>query len=147
MVVRFSTVIGGHGSADTVRDHRDFATKFYINESTCDLVGSDLPVFIIRDAANSQAGESYRSHSKTEKAYFCDNIAVELWKCKSDIIKGVMQYFESADKDFAAGVMRDMEMFRRLGDMIMDSKHRKKSQDFIALRFQLFCVSIVFGRS
>ena len=30
--VRFSTVIGGRGSADTVRDPRGFATKFYTDE-------------------------------------------------------------------------------------------------------------------
>jgi catalase len=48
--VRFSTVIGGRGSADTVRDPRGFAVKFYTNEGIYDLVGNDLPVFFIRDA-------------------------------------------------------------------------------------------------
>lgn len=50
VLVRFSTVIGGRGSADTVRDPRGFATKFYTNEGIYDLVGNDLPVFFIRDA-------------------------------------------------------------------------------------------------
>jgi len=63
----------------------------------------------------TQAGERYRSLNKTEKAHLCDNIAVELWKCKPDIINRVMQYFENADKDFASGVMRDMEMYRKMG--------------------------------
>ena len=49
VLVRFSTVIGGRGSADTVRDPRGFATKFYTNEGIYDLVGNDLPVFFIRD--------------------------------------------------------------------------------------------------
>ena len=48
--VRFSTVIGGRGSADTVRDPRGFAVKFYTDEGTYDIVGNDLPVFFIRDA-------------------------------------------------------------------------------------------------
>jgi catalase len=48
--VRFSTVAGGRGSADTVRDVRGFATKFYTEEGNYDLVGNDLPVFFIRDA-------------------------------------------------------------------------------------------------
>ncbi len=48
--VRFSTVIGGRGSADTVRDPRGFAVKFYTDQGIYDIVGNDLPVFFIRDA-------------------------------------------------------------------------------------------------
>jgi len=48
--VRFSTVQGGAGSADTVRDIRGFATKFYTNEGIFDLVGNNTPVFFIQDA-------------------------------------------------------------------------------------------------
>jgi len=48
--VRFSTVAGGRGSADTVRDVRGFAVKFYTEEGNYDLVGNDIPVFFIRDA-------------------------------------------------------------------------------------------------
>lgn len=48
--VRFSTVVGSKGSADTVRDPRGFAVKFYTEEGNYDLVGNNLPVFFIRDA-------------------------------------------------------------------------------------------------
>ncbi|MFS2223697.1 catalase HPII [Pantoea sp. B65] len=48
--VRFSTVQGGAGSADTVRDIRGFATKFYTQEGVFDLVGNNTPVFFIQDA-------------------------------------------------------------------------------------------------
>ncbi|MGW7489385.1 catalase [Streptomyces sp. NPDC054786] len=48
--VRFSTVLGSRGSADTVRDTRGFATKFYTAEGTFDLVGNNIPVFFIQDA-------------------------------------------------------------------------------------------------
>lgn len=48
--VRFSTVLGSRGSADTVRDTRGFAVKFYTDEGTFDLVGNDMPVFFIQDA-------------------------------------------------------------------------------------------------
>ncbi|KAI0080000.1 catalase [Panus rudis PR-1116 ss-1] len=48
--VRFSTVQGSRGSADTVRDVRGFATKFYTEEGNWDLVGNDIPVFFIQDA-------------------------------------------------------------------------------------------------
>ncbi|MEA0555846.1 catalase [Lysinibacillus irui] len=48
--VRFSTVAGSRGSADTVRDARGFATKFYTQEGNYDLVGNNIPVFFIQDA-------------------------------------------------------------------------------------------------
>ncbi|MET9400853.1 catalase [Kitasatospora sp. NPDC002965] len=48
--VRFSTVLGSRGSADTVRDTRGFATKFYTAEGVFDLVGNNIPVFFIQDA-------------------------------------------------------------------------------------------------
>ncbi|MEU0123420.1 catalase [Streptomyces albidoflavus] len=47
--VRFSTVQGPRGSADTVRDVRGFATKFYTSEGNYDLVGNNFPVFFIQD--------------------------------------------------------------------------------------------------
>ncbi|MCK0112390.1 catalase [Ornithinimicrobium sp. F0845] len=48
--VRFSTVVGFRGSADTVRDTRGFAVKFYTPEGNFDLVGNNIPVFFIQDA-------------------------------------------------------------------------------------------------
>ncbi|MDH2425356.1 catalase [Sphaerisporangium sp. TRM90804] len=48
--VRFSPVLGSRGSADTVRDTRGFATKFYTSEGVFDLVGNNIPVFFIQDA-------------------------------------------------------------------------------------------------
>lgn len=48
--VRFSTVVGSRGSADTVRDVRGFATKFYTEEGNFDLVANNIPIFFIQDA-------------------------------------------------------------------------------------------------
>ena len=50
VVGRFSTVAGEKGSADTVRDVRGFALKFYTEEGNWDMVGNNTPVFFIRDA-------------------------------------------------------------------------------------------------
>lgn len=50
MFVRFSTVIGGSGSPETVRDPRGFALKFYTEEGNWDIVGNNTPIFFIRDA-------------------------------------------------------------------------------------------------
>ncbi|MDQ2849041.1 MAG: catalase [Actinomycetota bacterium] len=46
---RFSTVLGSRGSADTARDTRGFAVKFYTEEGTFDLVGNNMPIFFIQD--------------------------------------------------------------------------------------------------
>ena len=51
MFARFSTVAGELGSADTVRDPRGFALKFYTEEGNYDLVGNNTPVFFVRDAS------------------------------------------------------------------------------------------------
>ncbi|ODL96994.1 catalase HPII [Acinetobacter pittii] len=47
--VRFSTVQGPRGSADTVRDIRGFAIKFYTQQGNFDLVGNNAPVFFVQD--------------------------------------------------------------------------------------------------
>ena len=48
--VRFSTVAGSRGSADTARDIRGFAVKMYTTEGNWDIVGNSIPVFFIQDA-------------------------------------------------------------------------------------------------
>ncbi|KAG8911670.1 hypothetical protein FRC00_006039 [Tulasnella sp. 408] len=48
--VRFSTVGGSRGSADTVRDVRGFATRFYTQEGNWDVVGNNDPVFFIQES-------------------------------------------------------------------------------------------------
>lgn len=48
--VRFSTVVGSRGSADTVRDVRGFAVKFFTEQGNYDLVSNNIPVFFIQDA-------------------------------------------------------------------------------------------------
>ena len=50
VTVRFSTVVHGRGSPETVRDPRGFATKFYTDQGNWDLVGNHTPIFFIRDA-------------------------------------------------------------------------------------------------
>jgi catalase len=49
VLARFSTVAGELGSADTQRDPRGFALKFYTSEGNYDLVGNNTPIFFIRD--------------------------------------------------------------------------------------------------
>ncbi len=47
--LRFSTVGGEKGSADTERDPRGFALKFYTEDGNWDLVGNNTPVFFVKD--------------------------------------------------------------------------------------------------
>lgn len=49
LAIRLSTVGGEKGSADTARDPRGFAVKFYTEEGNWDLVGNNTPIFFIRD--------------------------------------------------------------------------------------------------
>ncbi|MFC0015149.1 MULTISPECIES: catalase [Allobacillus] len=48
--VRFSTVIHGTHSPETLRDPRGFAVKFYTEDGNWDLVGNNIKIFFIRDA-------------------------------------------------------------------------------------------------
>jgi catalase len=52
--LRFSTVAGELGSADTVRDPRVFAIKFCTDEGNYDLVGNNTPIFFVRDPSKFQ---------------------------------------------------------------------------------------------
>ena len=49
LFLRFSTVAGELGSADTVRDPRGYALKFYTEDGNYDIVGNNTPIFFIRD--------------------------------------------------------------------------------------------------
>ncbi|MBP2707274.1 catalase [Microbispora sp. RL4-1S] len=49
LLLRFSTVAGELGSADTARDPRGFSIKFYTDEGNYDIVGNNTPIFFIRD--------------------------------------------------------------------------------------------------
>lgn len=74
LFARFSTVAGENGSADTVRDPRGFAVKFYTEEGNYDLVGNNTPVFFIRDAIkfpdfiHTQKRDP-RTHLKTRRPF------------------------------------------------------------------------------
>jgi catalase len=57
--LRFSTVLGSRGSADTVRDVRGFAVKFYTEEGNWDIVGNNIPVFFIQDAMKVRQTEVF----------------------------------------------------------------------------------------
>ena len=50
LFVRFSTVIHGGTSPESLRDPRGFAVKMYTEDGNWDLVGNNLKVFFIRDA-------------------------------------------------------------------------------------------------
>ncbi len=50
VLARFSTVGGEKGSADSERDPRGFAVKFYTEDGNFDMTGNNTPVFFIRDA-------------------------------------------------------------------------------------------------
>ncbi|KAK7178313.1 catalase [Paraphaeosphaeria sporulosa] len=66
VLMRISTVGGEKGSADTVRDVRGWAMKFYTDEGNYDLVGNDLPVFFVRDPIKFPSlNRSHKKHPQT----------------------------------------------------------------------------------
>ena len=54
VLARFSTVAGEQGSADTERDPRGFAIKFYTEDGNYDMVGNNTPIFFVRDPSKFQ---------------------------------------------------------------------------------------------
>ena len=59
--------VGGEsGSADTVRDPRGFAVKFYTEDGNWDLVGNNTPIFFIRDPilVGCACVQSYQCHTR-----------------------------------------------------------------------------------
>ncbi|WP_239382092.1 catalase, partial [Frankia sp. CIT1] len=69
--VRFSTVAGELGSADTVRDPRGFAIKFYTEDGNYDLVGNNTPIFFVRDPSKFQ--DFIRSQKRRADTHLRDN--------------------------------------------------------------------------
>ncbi|GFP56073.1 peroxisomal catalase [Trichoderma asperellum] len=76
VLTRISTVGGEKGSADTVRDVRGWAIKFYTEEGIQDFVFNDLPVFFIRDPIKFPSmNRSHKRHPQTnvpDNAMFWD---------------------------------------------------------------------------
>ena len=71
VLIRFSTVAGELGSADTVRDPRGFAIKFYTDEGNYDLVGNNTPIFFIRDP--SKFSDFIHSQKRRADTHLRDN--------------------------------------------------------------------------
>ena len=73
--LRFSTVAGGRGSADAVRDPRGFALKFYTEDGNYDLVGNNTPIFFIHDPLkfpdfiHSQKPDPFTNHQEPDNVW------------------------------------------------------------------------------
>ncbi|ALC89560.1 catalase [Bacillus sp. FJAT-18017] len=88
MFIRFSTVAGELGSADTVRDPRGFAVKFYTDEGNYDLVGNNTPVFFIRDAIKFP--DFIHTQKRDPKSHLKNPIAVwDFWSLSPESLHQV----------------------------------------------------------
>jgi len=73
--VRFSTVAGGRGAPEAVRDPRGFAVKFYTEDGNYDLTGNNTPIFFIRDPLkfpdfiHSQKPDPYTNRQEPENVW------------------------------------------------------------------------------
>lgn len=92
MLARFSTVGGEKGSADTERDPRGFALKFYTEDGNWDLVGNNTPVFFIKDP--KKFGDFI--HTQKRDPYTnCKNPAMmwDFWSLNPESLHQVMFLF------------------------------------------------------
>lgn len=88
VLARFSTVAGELGSADTVRDPRGFALKFYTEEGNYDLVGNNTPIFFIRDP--SKFSDFIHSQKRTpDSGLHSNNMAWDFWSHSPESIHQV----------------------------------------------------------
>jgi len=89
MLARFSTVAGEQGSADTARDPRGFALKFYTEEGNYDLVGNNTPIFFVRDPSKFQ--DFIHSQKRMPETSLRDNNAQwDFWSLSPESIHQVM---------------------------------------------------------
>lgn len=88
LFARFSTVAGEKGSADTVRDPRGFAVKFYTEDGNYDLVMNNTPVFFIRDGIKFP--DFIHSQKKDPKRNVKDpNMAWDFWSLSPESLHQV----------------------------------------------------------
>ena len=100
VLARFSTVAGELGSADTVRDPRGFAVKFYTDEGNYDLVGNNTPVFFIRDAMKFP--DFIHSQKRHPQTHLSDpNMAWDFWSLSPESLHQVTYLF--GDRGTPAG--------------------------------------------
>ncbi len=71
VLARFSHVAIEQGGADTLRDLRGFALKFYTEEGNYDLVGNNTPIFWVRDPMKFQ--DFIRSQKRMPDSGLRDN--------------------------------------------------------------------------
>ena len=89
MFARFSTVAGERGAADTERDVRGFALKFYTDEGNWDLVGNNTPVFFIRDAVKFP--DFIHTQKRDPKTNLRSNTAMwDFWSLTPETLHQVM---------------------------------------------------------
>lgn len=92
LFTRFSTVAGERGAADTDRDPRGFAIKFYTEEGNYDMVGNNTPVFFIKDPIKfPDFIHSQKRHPQTN----CKdpNMAFDFWSYSPEALHQITTLF------------------------------------------------------
>ena len=91
---RFSVVAGEKGSADTERDPRGFAVKFYTEEGNFDMVGNNTPVFFIKDPIKFP--DFIHSQKKNPQANLKDpNMAWDFWSLSPEALHQITTLFSN----------------------------------------------------
>lgn len=89
LLLRFSTVGGEKGSADTERDPRGFAIKFYTEDGNWDLVGNNTPVFFVKDP--KKFGDFIHTQKRHPKTNLKDKtMAWDFWSLNPESLHQVL---------------------------------------------------------
>ena len=92
LFIRFSTVAGELGSADTDRDPRGFAIKFYTEEGNYDMVGNNTPVFFIKDPIKFP--DFIHSQKRNPQTHLRDpNMAWDFWSMSPEALHQITILF------------------------------------------------------
>lgn len=137
LFARFSTVGGEKGSADTARDPRGFAVKFYTSQGNWDMTGNNTPIFFLRDAIkfsdfiHTQKREP-GSHLKPHWRRW------DFWSLTPEALHQVMVLYSDRGTPFSARFMNGygshtMSVYNAQGERFWVKWHFKTDQGILNL--------------
>lgn len=129
--MRFSTVAGERGAADTERDVRGFAMKFYTDEGNWDLVGNNTPVFFIRDPLKFP--DFIHTQKRDPKTNLRSNTAMwDFWSLSPESLHQVMILMSDR------GIPQDLRHMHGFGSHTFSFYNAKNERHWV--KFHLRCM-------
>ncbi|MDR1924296.1 MAG: catalase, partial [Planctomycetaceae bacterium] len=129
LFLRFSTVAGERGAADTERDVRGFAVKFYTDEGNWDLVGNNTPVFFIRDPLKFP--DFIHTQKRDPKTNLRSNIAAwDFWSLSPETLHQVMILMSDR------GIPKNLRQMHGFGSHTFSFYNEKNERHWVKFHFK-----------